>query len=71
MEAISYSSLVGRGVRFSMLGGEDIIGRVKRADENNEFIEVEGIGESRDVWIVRDKIVSFSLLGPKQPEGSQ
>ena len=64
MGAISYRSMVGRGVRFSMVSGEDIIGKVKSADD--DFIEVEGIGEARDVWIVRDKIVSFCLLGAKE-----
>ena len=64
MGAISYKSMVGRGVRFSMVSGEDIIGKVKSADD--DFIEVEGIGEARDVWIVRDKIVSFCLLGAKE-----
>jgi hypothetical protein len=48
-----------------MVSGEDVIGKVKSAHEDSDFIEVEGIGESRDVWIVRDKIVSFCLLGAK------
>ena len=66
MAAISYKTMVGRGVRFSMVSGEDIIGKVKSADEDDDFIEVEGIGEARDVWIVRDKIVSFCLLGGQE-----
>jgi hypothetical protein len=60
-----YASLVGRNVRFSMITGEDVIGEVKSADENENLIEIAGIGESRDVWIARDKIVIISLLGPK------
>jgi len=67
MGAISYESLEGRGVRFSLVSGEDVIGKVKSAERDGDFIEVEGIGESRDVWVVRDKIVSFSILGPKKP----
>lgn len=66
MGASVYKSLVGRKVRFALVSGGDVIGLVKRADEDDDFIEVEGIGESQNFWIARDKIVSFCLLGANE-----
>jgi len=59
---MNYSNLKGQGkVEFHLVNGDEVVGSVEEADADTVALkDVRGSEQAMQVWIVVDKIVSFT-----------